>query len=299
VRDAVSSVPGVKKVEMKVTARVQSSLKETELETISGIKNVIAVASGKGGVGKSTVAVNLALALAKMNSKVGLLDADIYGPTIPKMLQVLNPAQPLSESLLSPSLSFLGVKVMSLGLMLPEDTPVIWRGPLVSKAIQQMLSEVDWGELDYLVVDLPPGTGDAPLTLAQTIPLTGVVIVTTPQDAALRIAIKALNMFRKLNVEILGIVENMSYFVCPHCGKRTDIFGHGGALKACKKLGVPFLGEIPLSVDIREHGDDGKPVVLVAPDSPSSRAFLEFAKKVAGRVSVVAAKKKEETKKKG
>jgi len=292
-REAVSKIPGVKGVNIKVSAKVKSSI-PSKGTSMPGVKNVFAVASGKGGVGKSTVAVNIALALAGMGASVGLLDADIYGPTIPKMLEVLRSPRPAGEDKIVPAESHLGVKVMSLGLLVPEEAPVIWRGPLVSKAVSQMLSDVEWGELDYLVVDLPPGTGDASLTLAQTIPLTGVVIVTTPQDAALRIAVKALNMFRKLNVKIIGIVENMSYFVCPNCGKRTDIFGHGGAAEACQRLEVTFLGEIPLTPEIRVHGDSGKPVVLAEPNSPAAKAFKEIASKIAGRISVLAARKDEE-----
>lgn len=289
-REAVERVPGVKEVRVKVSAKVMAA---PAPKSIPGIKNAVAVASGKGGVGKSTVAVNLALALASTRASVGLLDADVYGPTIPKMLDVIRPPMPAGGGL-EPGLSYMGVKVMSFGLLVSEETPIIWRGPLVGKAVEEMITQVNWGELDYLIVDLPPGTGDAPLSLAQAIPITGVVIVTTPQDAALRIAVKALNMFRKMKVEVIGIVENMSYFICPYCGSRTDVFGHGGAALACKELGVPFLGEIPLAPEIREHGDTGRPIVMSDPDSPASKAFIEFAEKVAGRLSVIARKMQEE-----
>ncbi len=287
VKDALSKVPGVKGVEVKVASQRPRLPAPFMRKPIKGVRNVFAVASGKGGVGKSTVAVNLTLALARMGNSVGLLDADIYGPTIPKMLEVLEQPTAIGEDRIRPAESYLGVKVMSLGLMVPEETPVIWRGPLVAKAISQMLSDVEWGELEYLVVDLPPGTGDASLTLAQTIPLTGVVIVTTPQDAALRIAVKALNMFRKMSVSVLGVIENMSYFICPHCGKRTDIFGHGGAVEACKRLGVDFLGEIPLTPEIRAYGDSGKPVVFAKPDSLSAKAFMEIASKIVEKIRVL------------
>jgi len=289
VKDAVSSVPGVKAVKLNVTARVTRSVKSESM--LKEVKNIIAVASGKGGVGKSTFAVNLATSLAAIGAKVGLLDADIYGPTIPRMLGVLKYPEYIGEDRITPGISHLGIKVMSLGLFLPDEQPVIWRGPLVSGAIKQFLTQVDWGELDYLVVDLPPGTGDASLTLAQTIPLTGVVIITTPQDAALKIAVKALNMFRKLGVEIIGVVENMSYFVCPNCGHKNYIFGHGAVEKACKRLEVPFLGEVPLAPEIRERSDTGIPLLVDSPDSELSMIMKEIAKKVAGRVSVIAKKR--------
>ena len=292
VKDAVSSVPGVKEVKLNVTARVTRSIKSNSM--LKGVKNIIAIASGKGGVGKSTFAVNLATSLAAIGTEVGLLDADIYGPTVPRMLGVLKYPEYIGEDKITPGISHLGIKVMSLGLFLPDEQPVIWRGPLVSGAIKQFLTQVDWGELDYLVVDLPPGTGDASLTLAQTIPLTGVVIITTPQDAALKIAVKALNMFRKLGVEIIGVVENMSYFVCPNCGHKTYIFGHGAVEKACKRLEVPFLGEVPLAPEIRERSDTGVPLLVDSPDSELSLIMKEIAKKIAGRVSVIAKNKKDQ-----
>ena len=292
VKDAVSSVPGVKEVKLNVTARVTRSIKSDSM--LKGVKNIIAIASGKGGVGKSTFAVNLATSLAVIGAEVGLLDADIYGPTVPRMLGVLKYPESIGEDKITPGISHLGIKVMSLGLFLPDEQPVIWRGPLVSGAIKQFLTQVDWGELDYLVVDLPPGTGDVSLTLAQTIPLTGVVIITTPQEAALKIAVKALNMFRKLGVEIIGMVENMSYFICPNCGHKTYIFGHGAVENACKRLEVPFLGGLPLAPEIRERSDTGVPLLVDSPDSELSLIMKEIAKKIAGRVSVIARNKKDQ-----
>ena len=291
VKEAVLSVPGVKEVKLNVETRSTRPPKPEKM--LKGVRNIIAVASGKGGVGKSTFAVNLATSLASLGGKVGLLDADVYGPTIPRMLGVLKYPESIGEDRISPGVSHLGIKVMSLGLFLPDEQPVIWRGPLVSRAIQQFLTQVDWGELDYLVVDLPPGTGDASLTIAQTIPLTGIVIITTPQDAALKIAVKALNMFRKLGVEIIGVVENMSYFICPNCGHKTYIFGHGAVEKACKRLEVPFLGEIPLAPEIRERSDTGIPLIVDSPDSELSLMMKEIARRVAERVSLIARRKEE------
>lgn len=286
VRRVASQIEGVSKVDIKVTSRVWASRLGGSEDLVPGVKNVIAVASGKGGVGKSTVAVNLAVALAQMGGKVGLLDADVYGPNIPLMMGVVEKPRMENGRLLPPK-SY-NVSVMSLGFFYFDDTPLIWRGPLVAGAIRQFLTDVDWGELDYLVVDLPPGTGDAPLTLTQSIPITGVVIVSTPQPAALGVATKALSMFRKLNVPILGIVENMSFFLCPHCNQRIEIFGHGGGAHASKQMGVPFLGEIPIHPDIRAKGDAGRPVVVSSSITPQAEAFRKIAMAVAGQVSVVA-----------
>jgi ATP-binding protein involved in chromosome partitioning len=246
---------------------------------IPGVHAIVAVASGKGGVGKSTTAVNLALALKTLGLRVGLLDADIYGPSQPRMMGISGrPSSPDGRRLL-PMVNY-DVKVMSMGFMVPEDTPMIWRGPMVMSAINQMLRDVEWGDLDILVVDLPPGTGDAQLTMAQQVPLSGAVIVSTPQDIALIDARKGLNMFRKVDVPVLGIIENMSYFLCPHCGEQSDIFSHGGARREAEKLGVDFLGELPLDMAIRETSDGGHPIVIAAPDSGPAKTYRAIAEQV-------------------
>ncbi|MCZ8315290.1 Mrp/NBP35 family ATP-binding protein [Phreatobacter sp.] len=250
-----------------------------KVATIPGVKHVIAVASGKGGVGKSTTACNLALALAANGRKVGILDADIYGPSLPKLFGLSGKPRVVSGRTLAPLENF-GVKVMSIGFMVEEETPMIWRGPMVMSAITQMLREVAWGELDVLVVDMPPGTGDAQLTMAQATPLAGAVIVSTPQDLALIDARRGVAMFRKTEVPILGIVENMSYFIAPDTGKRYDIFGHGGARAEATRLGVPFLGEIPLDMDLRARSDSGRPLVATVPDSPHALVYREIARQV-------------------
>jgi ATP-binding protein involved in chromosome partitioning len=243
---------------------------------VPGVKHIIAVASGKGGVGKSTTAVNFALALKDQGLKVGVLDADIYGPSMPRLLGIHGQPQQLAGNKLDPMRAY-GLKVMSMGFLVDEETPMIWRGPMVMSALSQMLKDVAWGELDVLVVDMPPGTGDAQLTMAQQVPLAGAVIVSTPQDLALIDARKGLNMFKKVNVPVLGIVENMSTFLCPHCGERSDIFGHGGAKSEAEKLGVPFLGEVPLTMAVRETSDEGKPVVATDPDSAVAGAYRQIA----------------------
>lgn len=289
-REAVAQLPGVKEVRMKTTSNVTATRPYQETEVLKGVKNIIAVASGKGGVGKSTISVNLATALALTGAKVGILDADIYGPNVPHMMGILSGPE-VKEDMIVPAVAF-GVKAASLGFFYRDETPMIWRGPMVAGAVKQLLTQVDWGELDYLVIDLPPGTGDASLTLAQTVPLGGVVIVTTPQDAALNIAAKALAMFRKLEVPILGVVENMSYFICPKCGEKTYIFSTGGGRRIASQLNVDFLGEIPLDVAIREQSDLGAPIVSAKSDSPQAAAFREFAFRVAGMISIVAFTKK-------
>jgi ATP-binding protein involved in chromosome partitioning len=286
VKGAVAAVPGVTEVEMKTGSVVYATRDPAGAEVLGGVKNIIAVASGKGGVGKSTVSVNLAAALAASGAKVGILDADVYGPNIPHMMGIQGGAE-INEGLIVPPVAH-GVKVASLGFFYRDETPVIWRGPLVAGAVKQLLTQVDWGDLDYLVVDLPPGTGDAALTLAQTVPLGGIVIVTTPQDAALSIAAKALAMFRRLDVPIIGVVENMSYFVCPRCEEKTYIFSSGGGRRMASEQNVDFLGEIPLVTAVREQSDAGVPAVVGRPDSPEADRFREFAFKVAGIVSIVA-----------
>jgi ATP-binding protein involved in chromosome partitioning len=246
---------------------------------VPGVKHIIAVASGKGGVGKSTTAVNLALGLAANGVATGLLDADIYGPSMPRMLDVKEKPESIDGKALKPIERY-GLKTMSIGYIVNEDTPMIWRGPMVSSALEQMLRDVEWGDLDVLVVDMPPGTGDAQLTLAQRVALAGAVIVSTPQDIALVDARKGLNMFRKVAVPVLGFVENMSFYLCPHCGERAEIFGHGGARDEADKLGVPFLGEVPLHVDIRTTSDSGHPIVVAQPDSQ----YAQIYRNIAGRV---------------
>ena len=250
---------------------------------IPGVDAVIAVASGKGGVGKSTTAVNLALGLRDLGLKVGMLDADIYGPSLPKLLAIREKPQTVGGTRLKPIERY-GLTVMSIGFLIDEETPMIWRGPMVMSAITQMLREVEWGTLDVMVVDMPPGTGDAQLTMAQQVPLKGAVIVSTPQDLALIDARRGVAMFKRVNVPVLGVVENMSFFLCPSCGTRSDIFGHGGAQKEAERLGVPFLGEVPLHMTIREKSDSGRPVVATEPDGPHARIYREIAAKVRDQI---------------
>ena len=250
-------------------------------EPLPGVKHIIAVASGKGGVGKSTVACNLAVGLAKLGLSVGVLDADLFGPSMPKLFGIHSkPGLAPDGKRLIPLEGF-GVKVMSIGFLIDEGAPVVWRGPMVVSALNQLLREVVWGELDVLVVDMPPGTGDTQLTMAQNVPLAGAVIVSTPQDLALIDARRGIAMFNQVKIPLLGVVENMSYFVCPHCGGRTDVFSHGGARKEAEKLGVPFLGEVPLDIAIRANSDDGRPVIASMPGSPQSDALLGIAQRVA------------------
>ena len=246
---------------------------------VPGIAAIIAVASGKGGVGKSTTAVNLALALRELGLKVGILDADIYGPSMPKLLGIRERPESASGNRLRPIERY-GMPVMSIGFLIEEETPMIWRGPMVMSALTQMLREVEWGTLDVMVVDMPPGTGDAQLTMAQQVPLKGAVIVSTPQDLALIDARRGIAMFRRVNVPVLGIVENMSTFICPHCGSHSDIFGHGGARREAERLGVPFLGEVPLDIAIREKSDAGSPVVSAAADNPLAQYYRDIAVRV-------------------
>jgi ATP-binding protein involved in chromosome partitioning len=249
---------------------------------VPGVAAIIAVASGKGGVGKSTTAVNLALALHRLGLRVGILDADIYGPSMPRLLGTSERPYKDGDKLM-PNEAY-GVKAMSMGFLVDEETPMIWRGPMVISALTQMLRDVNWGELDVMVVDMPPGTGDAQLTMAQQVPLAGAIIVSTPQDIALIDARKGLNMFRKVNVPILGLIENMSYFLCPKCGERSDIFGHGGARAEAERLGAPFLGEVPLHMDIRLHSDSGTPIVVSQPDSAHAKVYMEIAQRTVERM---------------
>ncbi len=256
--------------------------------SVPGVASIIAVASGKGGVGKSTTAVNLALGLRDLGLKVGMLDADIYGPSIPKLLGVRERPETIDGTRLRPLTSY-GLTVMSIGFLIEEETPMIWRGPMVMSAITQMLREVEWGKLDVLVVDMPPGTGDAQLTMAQQVPLAGAVIVSTPQDLALIDARRGIAMFKRVDVPVLGIVENMSYFLCPHCGGRSDIFAHGGARHEAERLGVPFLGEVPLALNIRETSDAGRPVVATDPDGAQARIYRDIAARVRDQLASGAA----------
>ena len=250
-------------------------------EPLPGVKHIIAVASGKGGVGKSTVACNLAVGLAQLGLAVGVLDADLFGPSMPKLFGLHSKPGLAPDGKRLIPLESVGVKVMSIGFLIDEGAPVVWRGPMVVSALNQLLREVVWGELDVLVVDMPPGTGDTQLTMAQNVPLAGAVIVSTPQDLALIDARRGIAMFNQVKVPLLGVVENMSYFVCPHCGGRTDIFSHGGARKEAEKLGVPFLGEVPLDIAIRTNSDDGRPVIASMPGSPQAGALLGIARRVA------------------
>jgi ATP-binding protein involved in chromosome partitioning len=250
-------------------------------EPLPGVKHIIAVASGKGGVGKSTVACNLAVGLAQLGLAVGVLDADLFGPSMPKLFGVHSKPGLAPDGKRLIPLESVGVKVMSIGFLIDEGAPVVWRGPMVVSALNQLLREVVWGELDVLVVDMPPGTGDTQLTMAQNVPLAGAVIVSTPQDLALIDARRGIAMFNQVKVPLLGVVENMSYFVCPHCGGRTDIFSHGGARKEAEKLGVPFLGEVPLDIAIRTNSDEGRPVIASMPGSPQADALLQISRRVA------------------
>jgi ATP-binding protein involved in chromosome partitioning len=274
---------GVRDVQVRLTSQVTAA-HGPQLELIPQVKNTVAVASGKGGVGKSTVAANLAVALERAGARVGLMDTDVYGPSIPSLMGSNNQPR-VVEGKIEPPVEY-GIKIISMGYFLPKDEAVIWRGPMLHKAMQQFLGEVRWGELDYLIMDLPPGTGDIQLSLSQTIPLTGAVIVSTPQDLALAVAAKAITMFEKLRVPILGLIENMSYYRCPKCGHQEDIFGHGGAREAARKLGYPFLGEIPLDPAIRVQSDGGKPVAM-SDVTPYGKAFREVAGALVAQISKV------------
>jgi len=285
-RQILSSLPGVKHAEVTMDASVRSTGVGQGRKPIEGVRNIIAVASNKGGVGKSTVAVNLALALRKFGASVGLLDADLTGPNVPTMLGL--PAGFQADTGLA-IVERYGLHVASLGFVLRRGLPVVWRGPMIGTGVRQLMHDLPWGEdgeLDYLIVDLPPGTSDASMSAAQEAPVAGTIIVTTPNSVSLEDAMKAVTMFEKLSVPVFGIVENMSYFICPHCGERTEIFGHGGGPEMADELGVDFLGEIPLHPDVRAGSDIGVPIVEAAPDSPVAQAFNVIAQKVAAKTSV-------------
>lgn len=284
-RQALLALPGIEEANVEMTSRVRPSSAEAR-GFLSEVKNVIAVGSGKGGVGKSTVSTNLAVALSKMGAKVGLMDADLYGPTIPTLMGIAaQKPKATPDNQIIPITQY-GLKVISMGFFLPPEKAVIWRGPMLDKMIAQFLGGVKWGDLDYLVIDLPPGTGDIQLSLCQRTALTGAAVVSTPQDVALNVAQKAIAMFNQLNTPILGIVENMSHYVCSHCGHEDDIFGTGGAQKVSEQMKIPFLGKIPLSTAIRTYSDQGKPVVLADPESEQAKAFIQAAEKLAAQVSI-------------
>jgi ATP-binding protein involved in chromosome partitioning len=288
VRDAVGTLPEAGRVNVTMTTHIVSHAVQRGVKLVPGVKNIVAVASGKGGVGKSTTAVNLALALAAEGATVGVLDADIYGPSQPMMLGIAGRPESADGKTLEPMEAF-GVQAMSIGFMIDADTPMVWRGPMVTQALEQLLKDTNWREVDFLIVDMPPGTGDIALTLAQKVPVTGAVIVTTPQDIALIDARKGLKMFEKVGVPIVGIVENMSIHICSKCGHAEHIFGEGGAQKMCNDFGVAFLGALPLDIHIREQADSGRPTVVADPDGEVARIYRDIARKVAIAVADKAA----------
>lgn len=286
VRVALTPLPGVESVDVRWGANVRASAPREGKRPVEGVRNIIAVASNKGGVGKSTVATNVAVALARSGARVGLLDADITGPNVPTMFGIPAGLQTQDREGLKP-VERHGVRICSIGFLLPKGTPVVWRGPMIGSAVRQLLHDVDWGELDYLIIDLPPGTSDASMSMAQEAPIAGTIVVSTPQAVSLEDAMKAVAMFEKLDVPVFGMVENMSYFIAPDTGRRYDIFGHGGAEKAADDLGIDFLGEIPIEPAVREGGDQGTPVVHSHPDSASAQAFGRLAGTIAARLSVL------------
>ncbi len=284
---AVSALDGVTGAKVSMTSNVRAvASPEAGRAPIPGVKNIIAVGAGKGGVGKSTVAVNLALALSHCGGRVGMIDADVYGPNIPLMLGVHTQLETDGKKIV-PAEKY-GIPVVSMGFLTQDETPIIWRGPMLHGIVQQFFREVRWDELDYLVVDMPPGTGDVALSLSQTVPVSGAVVVTTPQTVSVADSRRAVAMYKKLNVPVLGLVENMSHFVCPSCDHESDIFGKGGGESAAEELGVPFLGRIPIYQPIREGGDSGNPLVVAEPDSAAARAFLDIAERTAAQVSIAA-----------
>ncbi len=286
IEEILLRLPGVSKADVTMDAEVRTSQSTGQQRPIEGVRNIIAIASNKGGVGKSTVAVNLAVALAKLGARAGLLDADVTGPNVPIMMGLEAGFMAEGQGGLTTTEKY-GVRVVSLGFVLPRLSPVVWRGPMVGTAVRQLLHDIRWGELDYLLIDLPPGTSDASLSMVQEAPISGVVIVSTPADVAWEDSGKAVAMFDKLNVPVFGVVENMSYFLCPHCGERTEVFGHGGGRRAAEELGLEFLGEIPLDMATRVGGDRGVPVVEADPDSQQAQAFFRVAEQVAARCSTL------------
>ena len=284
--EIIRGLPGVTDVEVNMDAEVRSNQPGGSARPVEGVRNIIAIASNKGGVGKTTVSVNLAVALAKQGARVGLLDADVTGPNVPIMMGFEAGFMAEGDRGLT-TVEKYGVRLVSLGFVLPRLSPVAWRGPMVGTAVRQLVHDIKWGELDYLFIDLPPGTSDASMSMAQEAPISGVVIVSTPADVAWEDAGKAVAMFDKLNVPVFGVIENMSYFVCPHCDERTEIFGYGGGRKAAEELGLEFLGEIPLDRDTREGADKGVPITESEPESPQAQAFLQVAKQVAARCSTL------------
>ncbi len=282
---AVQQLPGVSHVDVKMSARVrEASVGEGARQPLAGVKNIIAVGAGKGGVGKTTVAVNLAIALAKYGSKVGMIDGDIYGPNVPIMLGMKTQLVTDGQKIV-PAEKY-GLQVISMGFLTQDDAPIIWRGPMLHGALQQFFREVKWLDLDYLIVDMPPGTGDVALSLSQTVPVAGAIVVTTPQQVSLADSRRAVAMYKKLNIPPLGVVENMAYFHCPNCAHEADIFGHGGGEKMAADLDVPFLGRIPIYQPIREGSDSGVPLMIGEPDSPAGRAFAAMAERTAAQVSI-------------
>jgi ATP-binding protein involved in chromosome partitioning len=289
-RAAVLQVPGVSTVEVTMTAAVRVARNtESAQAPIPGVKNIIAVGAGKGGVGKTTVAVNLAASLSRLGSRVGIVDGDIYGPNVPIMLGVHGQLMAEGDKIL-PAEKY-GLKVVSMGFLTNDDAPVIWRGPMLHSVIKQFFHEVHWGELDYLVIDMPPGTGDVALSLSQTVPVAGAIVVTTPQEVSLSDSRKAVRMYQKLNIPVLGLVENMSYFVCPNCEHVSDIFGRGGGERTAEAMEIPFLGRVPIYEPIRRGGDEGHPLVIEEPDSPAARAFQQVAEQTAAQVSIASYRK--------
>jgi ATP-binding protein involved in chromosome partitioning len=288
VQGAIATLPGAGRVTVNLTTRIVSHAVQRGVKLVPGVKNIVAVASGKGGVGKSTTAVNLALALAAEGATVGVLDADIYGPSQPTMLGIAGRPESSDGKTLEPMEAY-GVQAMSIGFMIDADTPMVWRGPMVTQALEQLLKDTNWRAVDFLIVDMPPGTGDIQLTLAQKVPVTGAVIVTTPQDIALIDARKGLKMFEKVGVPIVGVVENMSIHICSNCGHPEHIFGEGGAQKMCNDYGVPFLGSLPLDIRIREQADSGRPTVVADPDGKVAQVYRDIARKVAISVAEKAA----------